>query len=446
MALAVAVTMFTTEERAYEKTVILLTDDKCDVCAGGFNSFVETLRGMESARSVRVLEFSPYTWGGKVVYKKLVENNVAVVPLVVFTKDLAGSPFFEELNEILADYGGVWANVVEVGDYYVLRPRWPVRRYVPGKEEQQVTLLADANIDVTPVKAIIYASADNVVIREGNAEGKYLLRVTGPPAVIEALAQQIPLSTYTSTSLEVPYVSVSVRAIPEVLDEVNTVLSRPNIVIRDLREDNGISAVAVITTDRPDIVAKLFPGAKVFRDGVMIDREARALLDVYLGGEDDGNILSELLDVASSMPERVLVRPHYIVLPTAGGFTSNAGPEGVERSVVEYCVFLNHGAGQWLSFVKNSREGCERIEECWEGIAGELGLDVERIKNCTGSKGEVLRFLATDTARAGVTRPLVLVNSWYVWVPNKGRLRRLVCSLLVFPPEEACRGVVKGGS
>jgi len=419
----------------YRNAMIILEDEKCDVCTTEFESVVESIRGMEGAEALRIVKLSPYVDDGEILYKKLVEKNINVVPLILFTKDLAGSAFFAELNK----------NIVDIGEYYVLNPTWPVRRYVPKKGEEHIRIFTDGNVDTSPMKMIIYTAVDNAVVEERNAEGKYLLHVDGPPAAIGALAQFIPLSTHTSTSLEVPYLTVSVRAAPEVLDGIKDLLNRPNIEIKELNEDENISVVAAIMTDRPEIVARLFPGAKMFSDGIIVDRSAQILLDVYLGGEEDGNVLSELINVVSSAPDRVLVRPHYIVMPAKDGWASKTGQDGVERSVIEYCVYLNHGAGSWLGFTKVSRESCEGIENCWEDVASKLGLDVEKIENCRESKAEVLKFLANDVFGAGVVQPAILINSWYFWTPGTKELKSLACSFLSHPPENLCGGVQNGG-
>jgi len=436
--IALIFTMATTEERVHWRTVIVLNDEKCDVCAVEFNKTVEALKKALSGTAVKIIELSPYAREGEIIYKKLVENNVTVLPLIVFTKDIAEPAVFSEINRAVAD-AGMKIELFDAGEYYILRPTWPVRKYVPGKGEARVKIYANDGFDTAALKKILFATVDNVVIAEENTRGNYLLHVDGPPQVITLLASFIPLSVHTSTSLEVPYVKASVRVVPEAAEEINAVLSRPNIIVDGFVVDENISVVAAISTDHPEIIGKLFPGGRLYPDGIVVDRSMQLFFDVYLDGVNDDNVISELYNVVVSAPNRFMVRPHYIVFPGGEGNTT-------ERAVIEYCVFLTHGAGSWLKFVTTARKECKDITGCWEKTAGKIRLDTEKIRNCINSKEDVLRFLINDTARAGITRPSIVINSWYVWAPEKGGLREVVCSFLLSPPPNICGEVTQDGS
>lgn len=417
--LALAITAFTTEERAYQNSMIVLHDDKCDICGEEFNKAVSAIKKAVEGR-LKIVELSPYNREGEIIYKKLVDNNVAVLPLIIFTKDVAEPTVFEELNKAFIG-AGITANLVDAGEFFVLNPKWPIRRHIPGKEEVQVSIFAGKNVDTAALKTIAFAVADNVVIKEGNVEEGYLLRVKGPPAVMGAFSKFIPLSIHTSSSLEMPIIRVDLSVSPEFAEEINAMLSLPNIRVVGVRDENS-SSIAVISTDYPEVLARIFPGARIYPDRLVIDKTTELFFDVYLGGEEDGNIISELLDVVSRTDVKTSVLPHYLV--------TRMQPEEMDRAVFEYCVFLNYGSGSWLGFTKMSRESCGDAN-CWKEIAKGMGLDMEKMENCEKSKEEILRFLMGEEA----SKPSIRVNSWYVWTPGKKKLRELVRSFILLPCE-----------
>ena len=428
------------QSQKYKKSIIVLEDPKCSICQKGIERILETLEN--NVTGAKLVKLNVYSGEGAELYKKIQEEeNVNVVPLILLTKDLKDTQTLDDLNRIFAGNGRIGANIIELKEYYALQPFWPVRRYVPGKGEERVKIFADANVNTEFIRQLAYISADNVIIEEKNAEGNYIIHIDGPQNVITALARYIPLATMTSTSIEVPYVHAAIYAVPEVLQDLNRLLQQPAIKIVEVNAIQGDSLiVANIPTDHPEIVVKLLPGARVTPNSVVVDRTTNMFLDVYLGGEQDNEILSQVSRLASAVPNRIAINPHYIVTVSNNSVVSPLGPDGIDRSVLEYCVFLTHGAGSWLQFTLNTRKTCREISECWQNVARELNIDTQKVSNCYASKNNVISFFLKDTAAKGIVRPFVLVNSWYVWTPDKAPLTKIGCRFLVFPPSTLCRG------
>ncbi len=422
------------------KTVYVLSDEKCDICSAPFEQFVSFIENNADTSGVRIVKTSVYRGIGKEIYARLREENVNVVPLILMTKDVKGTKFFEDLNKALSQRGGIRTNIIELRNYYALRPLWPTRRYVPGKGETKVTLYADKNVNVDRLKSILYLAADNVIVTEHETNDYYIL-VEATPEIVKTVAQYYPLSRIADGVLEVPKMRATVLSRPDFAEAVKARLERAGIPADVNIVQYGEYVLAKIVTDYPDIVAELFPGSKYYPDGVVLTRDETATVDVYLA-ENAEPLLEELNRILYAADGRITVNPHYIVRFDASGKPIIPGGDtGLREMVAEYCAYLNGGPMKWTSFALSFRE-CGATESCIETAAEDANINVDRVKTCySSSANQIVSFFVQDSARSGVGQTLAIINGWYVLDPRIQDIANVLCKMLSFPPKEICEGV-----
>ncbi|MDN5367053.1 MAG: hypothetical protein PWQ11_464 [Candidatus Diapherotrites archaeon] len=429
----------------YSRSVIVLYDPNCDICTPELNRVVQFMENnLPSAKNVTFIWQDVRSGAGARKYVELVEErNVNLVPLVLFTKDLEDTDFFKELNEAFAASGGIGANLIDVGKYYALRPRWPTRRYVPGKPEVRVTVLASRGVDVNNIKSLLYLSADNVVV-DVKETNDTVLRIEATPEIIAAIAPYFPLARVAGGVLEVPKIVVTVFARPDFAEPVENVLKNAGIEANVQTTLYGTYVLANIVTDYPDLVGKLFPGAKYYQNGISITRDETLNIDLFLAG-DENEWIDELNRIVSLTRTdggyRGFVVPHYAAGLQGGNVIFPGGQDAFNRAVAEYCAYLNAPA-KWTEFVSSFR-ACGGTADCIESVSKQLSIDADRITNCAQtSSNQILQFFINDTAQNRVTKTSALINGW-LYVDEPDRLKDYVCAMLSFPPEELCGGEVQ---
>ncbi len=107
-----------------------------------------------------------------------------------------------------------------------------------------------------------------------------------------------------------------------------------------------------------------------------------------------GNQAEELLKpVFEKLKGKAKFNPRYVIYTQGTGcYTDEDGTKlcsmhgGVElnEDIRELCVFKMGGEEAWFNFATAMNKKCnyKNADDCWEGVAKEIGLDVEKIKSC----------------------------------------------------------------
>lgn len=121
-------------------------------------------------------------------------------------------------------------------------------------------------------------------------------------------------------------------------------------------------------------------------------------------------------------------------------YCSMHGINELNQDIRELCVAKYEPDKLW-DFVKeiNEKTTVDDVEEKWEGIAQELGLDTDRIKKCQNEEGEDL--LAEQVAlneEYGISgSPTLLINGVeYSGARTPEDYKIAICNAFVEPPEE----------
>ncbi len=417
-----------------KNAILFLHDGQCPLCEQDLSKIEKIVEG--NVHSARIVDLDVHGGLGARIYAELQrDKNVNLVPMILITNDVDRKAI-SELNRALP---GAAENLIDLGKYYALRPFWTVRRFVPGKKSTIVDLFADSNVNKRSLEQLVYLAADNVEIREHNAEGDYHILIRSDGNVINVIAPRISLSIRTETSLEVPKISAVLAAKNPVKETLLSMLRANLVKVTETNAAAPKDSVFAVQTNRPYVLARIFPGVRVYPGILVYPKDARPHLDIYLGTPLDRNIISAVAEIADRAPDAVTVTPHYVIARVGNGFTSASGAIGAKRALVEYCVFLNKGAGTWFAFTRRERAECSDPDGCWQKIAKDLNVNVKQVQNCVNDGSKVLGFLAADSTGKGITDGGVLVDGWFPWTGSTD-LGSLVCAFSLNPPKTLCGG------
>jgi len=421
----------------YQRSIVVLQDPNCDICAPDLNRVVRFLENNVGNGKIRAVWLDVTRGDGAKIYSQLREANANLVPLILFSKDLEGSKFFEELNKALAAQGGLRANVIRIGSYYVLRPMWPTRRYIPGVPEKIVDVWADKNYNVNGLKRILYLAADNVVVKlHDTTDNDVILRVKAPRSVIHAISPYFPLARTTSDEIEVPRVKATILARPEFAKPIESRLMAAGVQTETNTAYYGTYVLANIITAYPDIVGKILPGAHYYANGLSITREEQANLDVFIS-ENENQMLDELNKIVTALGNRITITPHYVVGVDATGLPiMQGGQKAFQRAAAEYCAYLVR-PNRWLAFAE--AYGKCTSGNCVEEAAEAADLNAQAVKQCVENSDQLLSFFVNDTARYKIVKTSVLIDGW-LYVDEPGMIEKYLCAMISFPPKKLCGG------
>ncbi len=222
-------------------------------------------------------------------------------------------------------------------------------------------------------------------------------------------------------------------------------------VIADLEEELGEAANAgEVETAAPAAVKSDVPNVKMF------------VMTFCPYGQQAENGLGPALDALDNSVE---FEPHFIFYSNYCGrnvrctdkpearadycfdadeetpqYCSMHGVGELNEAVRQLCIF-DENPEKWWAYVNAINTECDytNVDECWESVAEDAGLDVDEIKTCFDEKGEL--FLKKEVLLAkqfGVQgSPTVLVND----APHSGgrapeNYKQSICNAFNDAPEE----------
>jgi len=103
---------------------------------------------------------------------------------------------------------------------------------------------------------------------------------------------------------------------------------------------------------------------------------------------------------------------HYIVQSDGDKIHSLHGEKEVIQNEREVCVLKNYGMDKWFGFSSYVNTNCGSDGACWEAAAKNLGVSVEKIKNCVSVEGvSLMKAEAKISTEAGASSsPAMKIN------------------------------------
>lgn len=176
-----------------------------------------------------------------------------------------------------------------------------------------------------------------------------------------------------------------------------------------------------------------------------------------------GNQAEEGLEpVFRLLGDRVEWEPHYVIysnyatgypdycLDKDNKYCSMHGIQELHQDIRELCVWKYYNASTFWDFVMKINEECNsrNVDECWESIANETGIDIDKIKECQESEAVTLLQNELDLNEEYGVRgsPTVFINDeQYSGGRSPEAYKQAICSGFITQPDE-CNQTLSAGS
>ena len=425
----------------------ILLDDSCDVCNKELNFIVSYLDAEFNFSSVPREYVHTGSKKGFEVYKKLLENNVNRVPVIVFEGNVFTTDFYRAFKEKL---GEAQNYIINAGGYYVLLPAWTTRVYDPERPGRKITVHFDANVGRDNVERFFYRIVPDAELKLVEANGSYLLKVEADSNVISILKQIFPLSEVNGNVLKVPYVDVNVAAQKGFLQPVAASIGQvaPNVRVVSTEElDANSPYLAVISTNRPDLLGKVLEGWAQEGNKFVARKAEKPKVELFVMSYCPFGLQAEkaILPVLRLLGDKIDFKLRFVDY-------AMHGEEEVWENLRQHCIQLKTDLNTLLNYLQCFTEKGD-AEQCME----ELNIDKNSIQECIDAETEkygIREALEDKTEWKGPYPPYPVDNALNmkykiqgsptlviegIVVPtprNPEGLKDLICSAFIRPPEE----------
>ncbi|MFA7662672.1 MAG: hypothetical protein WCX88_02025, partial [Patescibacteria group bacterium] len=154
--------------------------------------------------------------------------------------------------------------------------------------------------------------------------------------------------------------------------------------------------------------------------------------------------------------------PHYVIYSNYQGggpeycldadskYCSMHGINEVNEDVRQMCIWRDQ-QDKWLSYVEKINSTCKLadIEDCWSGVAEEVGIDTEAVKTCFTNDAETLlaNEVALNTQYKVSGSPQIFVNDTaYEGGRDAESFKQATCSAFNTTPEECSQNLSTEGA
>lgn len=155
-----------------------------------------------------------------------------------------------------------------------------------------------------------------------------------------------------------------------------------------------------------------------------------------------GNQAEEMMKpVIDLLGEKIDFSIHYIISKASDGqFISLHGQQELNQDVREICV-LKYQKEKFWDFVFSINKNCtsQNADACWEKVGEDLGINVQKIKECQNSEAKILleRELNLVKEYNANASPQLFING----IEYRGRrsaedYKNAICSGFIQPPPE----------
>ncbi len=110
-----------------------------------------------------------------------------------------------------------------------------------------------------------------------------------------------------------------------------------------------------------------------------------------------GNIAEEAIEqVYQLLGDKAKFVPRYVIYGNPGAYESLHGEQELNQDIRELCVYHDNGIKEYFEFVLAANKACnyQNVDECWQEVAEEVGLDVDAIAECEEERGQ--EIVATE--------------------------------------------------
>lgn len=169
-----------------------------------------------------------------------------------------------------------------------------------------------------------------------------------------------------------------------------------------------------------------------------------------------GNQAEELMaPVVELLGNKAKIELHYVIYSNYGGgganycldkenkYCSMHGINELNQDIREFCV-QKYQKDKFWNFVKEINNNCslKDVNTCWEGIAKNLGINVEKIKTC--QKGEGINIAASELALDGKygisgSPQLIINNKEFEGTRTSEAFKKAICSAFNSEPQECSK-------
>jgi len=268
------------------------------------------------------------------------------------------------------------------------------------------------------------------------------------------------------------------------IDYINKYLLRGQgeATLKDIKEENGLYALQIEINGRTYDSYMTMDGKLLFPSAIDLtqtpelprqqeaskfdapDREKANVKFFVMSFCPFGNQAEFGLEpVYRLLKDKVEWEPHYVIYSNYGGYPnycldeeekycSMHGIQELNQDIRELCVWKYYDHDTWWDFVIRVNKECNsrNADECWEPIAKEVGIDVDKIKDC--QKDEAVSLLEEEVKlnqKYGVRgSPTVFINDVeYRGSRTPEAYKQAICSGFAEPPEECSETLsASGGS
>jgi len=268
------------------------------------------------------------------------------------------------------------------------------------------------------------------------------------------------------------------------IDYINKYLLRGQgeATLKDIKEENGLYALQIEINGRTYDSYMTMDGKLLFPSAINLtqtpelpqqqeaskfdapDREKANVKFFVMSFCPFGNQAEFGLEpVYRLLKDKVEWEPHYVIYSNYGGYPnycldeeekycSMHGIQELNQDIRELCVWKYYDHDTWWDFVIRVNKECNsrNADECWEPIAEEVGIDVDKIKDC--QKDEAVSLLEEEVKlnqKYGVRgSPTVFINDVeYRGSRTPEAYKQAICSGFAEPPEECSETLsASGGS
>ncbi len=160
--------------------------------------------------------------------------------------------------------------------------------------------------------------------------------------------------------------------------------------------------------------------------------------------------------------DKAIFEPHYVIYSGYGGYPdycldederycSLHGIQELREDVRQLCIWKYYNSSIWWEYVMKINEKCsaKNVDECWEPIAKDIGIDVEKINSCLENEANALleRELRLNKEYNVRGSPTVFINEeLYRGARNADAFKQALCARFTSPPAECGQSMPQDSS
>jgi len=147
-----------------------------------------------------------------------------------------------------------------------------------------------------------------------------------------------------------------------------------------------------------------------------------------------------MLPVVNLLGNKASIELHYIVSKSGNKYQSLHGDQELNQDIREICVQKYQKEKLW-DFIKeiNAKATSQNVDEKWEEIAKNLGIDVNKIKQCQKDEGAALlnqEISLTEKYQVSGSPTLLINETTFQGNRTSEAYKQAICSGFKTPPQE----------